>query len=421
MEVKLKYGQKEIALDVSKKAIISVLNPSTVPIIEEVGKEFERVMNAPLGGKGLEGIKPPASVAIAVSDESRPTPTKLLLPLLLKRLYQAYPNLTPEQITVVIGSGLHPPLDKEGIRRVVPEFTAPGCKVVAHDAVCSSMTDCGITSRGTPVLINREIVDAELKLAIGNIDPHQFVGFTGGSKGIIIGCGSKSTIEANHALMFDEKAHVANIEGNPVRQDIDEAGRMIGVSLVINVVLNVSNRIVRLLAGEPVSVYREGAGTCASLYGVVIDEKFDIAIASCGGYPKDINLYQAQKAFAHAAQAVKPGGKIVVLAQCPHGVGDDVYFNYVRGMSTPHEVLDDFKEHGFRMGAHKAFLLSRTLVSFDVAIASDMNREILQKCHLRKCEAQETIDEWISDFPGNPRIAVIPKASSTFFYEKQFF
>jgi nickel-dependent lactate racemase len=309
-------------------------------------------------------------------------------------------------------------LDEEGMRRVVPESTAPGCKVIAHDALHSPMKDYGTTSRGTPVLINRDIADAELKLVIGNIDPHQFVGFTGGSKGIVIGCGSKSTIETNHALMFDEKAYVANIAGNPARLDIDEAGHMIGISLVVNVVLNASNRIVKLLAGEPVSVYRKCAETCASLYGVAVDEKFDIVLASCGGYPKDLNVYQAQKAFAHAAGAVKPGGKIMVLAQCPHGVGDDVYFNYVQKMSTPHEVLDDFKKNGFRMGAHKAFLLSRTLVSFDVAIASDMNREILQKCHLRKCEAQKTVDKWISDFPGNPKVAVIPKAGSTFFYEQ---
>jgi len=280
------------------------------------------------------------------------------------------------------------------------------------------MTDYSVTSRQTPVVMNKDLADADLKLIIGNIDPHQFVGFTGGAKGAVIGCASQGTIEANHALMFDEKAHVANIEGNPVRLDIDEAGNMVGIPLVVNVVLDASNRIVKLLAGEPVAVYREGARTCAALYGVAIEEKFDIVVASCGGYPKDINIYQAQKGFAHAALAVKPGGKILVLAQCPHGVGDDVYFDYVKQFPVPEDVLADFKEKGFRMGAHKAFLLSRTLVAFDVVIASDMEPEILEKCHLKNCDPQETIDKWIADFPGNPRVAVIPKVNSAYFYQK---
>jgi len=418
VNVTLKYGQTERELSISDRADVSILSPSAVPVIEDVDKAFEEALDFPLGGNGLETMEAPGSVVIAVSDESRPTPTKVLLPLLLKRLYRAFPDLTPRQVLIVIGSGLHPPLDDEGIRRVVPESTAPGCRVIAHDAVHSPMTDYGTTSRKTPVVMNREVAEADLKLVIGNIDPHQFVGFTGGSKGIVIGCGAKATIEANHALMFDENAYVGNIEGNAVRMDIDEAGDMIGIPLVVNVVLDASNRMVRLIAGEPKTVYREGLKTCADLYGVAIDEKYDIVVASCGGYPKDLNMYQAQKGFAHAALAAKPGGKILVLAQCPHGVGDDVYFDYVSTMPTPEAVLDDFREKGFRMGAHKAFLMSRTLVAFDVAIASDMNPETLRLCHLTVCEPQETIEGWIAEFPGNPRVAVVPKVNSAYFYEK---
>ncbi|MBN2569325.1 MAG: nickel-dependent lactate racemase [Deltaproteobacteria bacterium] len=418
MEIKLKYGRIEKELSIPEKAVVSVLNPSPVPVIENLGEAFEKAMDLPIGGGSLETMKTPRSVAIAVSDESRPTPTKLLLPLLLKRLYNTYPELTPEQVVIVIGSGLHPPLDDAGIRRVVPESIAPRCRVVAHDALHSPMTDYGLTSRGTPVIINKELADADLKLVIGNIDPHQFVGFTGGSKGIAIGCGSKRTIEANHALMSDKNSYVANIDGNAVRLDIDEAGDMIGIPFVINVVLDASNRIVKLIAGEPKTVYREGAKTCAYLYGVAIDEKYDIVVASCGGYPKDLNIYQAQKGFAHAALAAKPDGKILVLAQCPQGVGDDVYFDYVKRMQTPEDVLDDFKENGFRMGAHKAFLLSRTLVAFDVAIASDMDQKVLRECHLKKCEPQAMIEMWISEFTGSPRVAVVPKVSSAYFYDK---
>jgi nickel-dependent lactate racemase len=416
MKIRLNYGQDQRDLSIPKKARVSLLSPSSLPVLEDVEEAFEAAMDTPLGRQGLETMDEPGNVAIAVPDETRPAPVKTILPLLLKRLYAAFPNLTPERVTIIIGGGLHPPLREKEIRRIVPESLAPGCMVVSHDAVHSQMIDCGKTSLKTPMLINAHFAEADLKLVIGNIDPHQFVGFTGGAKGAAIGCGSKNTIEANHALMFNEKARVANIEGNPVRSDIDEAGDLIGVDLVINVILDNSKRVVRLLIGKPKAVCQEGAKTCAALYGVAIHEKFDIAVASCGGYPKDINLYQAQKGLAHAALAVKPGGKILLVAACPYGVGDEVYFGYVSRFPTPDAVLEDFKGLGFKMGAHKAFLFSRTLIAFDVAIASEIQPEVLSKCHLTACDPQETVERWVESFSGRPTVAVIPNGNTSYFY-----
>jgi nickel-dependent lactate racemase len=416
MKVTLKYGYGQRDLSIPEKARVSLLSPSPVPVLDNVEEAFERAMDSPLGGQRLEMMDEPGNVAIAVPDETRPTPVKVLLPLLLKRLYTAFPHLRPEGITLLVGGGLHPPLDETGIRRVIPESLAPGCMIIPHDALHSRMKDYGKTSRKTPVLINAHFSEADLRVVLGNVDPHQFVGFTGGAKGAVIGCGSKNTIEANHALMFDENARIANIEGNPVRSDIDEAGDLIGIHLVINVVLDASNRPARLLAGKPVAVYQEATKTCRALYGVAIRERFDIAVASCGGHPKDMNLYQAQKGLAHAALAVKPKGKILLMAACPQGVGDEVYFDYVSRFSSPEAVLEDFKHLGFKIGAHKAFLFSRTLTTFDVAIASEMHPEVLSKCHLKARDPQETIDKWVGSFPGRPTVAVIPNGNTTYFY-----
>jgi len=416
MKIALNYGKSQRDLSIPEKARVSLLSPSAMPAVKNVEDVFDKAMDSPLGGQSLETMNEPRSVAIAVTDETRPAPVKILLSLLLNRLYRAFPSLPPERVTIVIGGGLHPPLDDIAIRRVVPESLAPGCKVVSHDAIQSPMTDYGATSLKTPVLINAHFAEADLKLVIGNIDPHQFVGFTGGAKGAVIGCGSKNTIEANHALMFNKKACVANIEGNPVRSDIDEAGDMMGIHLVVNVVLDPSKRIVKFLVGEPKMVCREGAKICSALYGVAIQDKFDIAVASCGGHPKDINLYQAQKGLAHAAQSVKPGGKILLLAACPQGVGDAVYFDYVSRFTTPEAVLEDFNRMGFKIRTHKAFLFSRTLVAFDVAVASDIKPEILSKCHLKACDPQETIETWVEGFPGTPTVAVIPNANTSYIY-----
>jgi nickel-dependent lactate racemase len=416
MNVAFKYGQGVREVSFPDKARVDILRPAHLPPLENLEAAFAAAMDAPADASPLEALPRPGTVAIAVPDETRPAPVKALLPLLLGRLYRAFPGLEPAQVTVVVAAGLHPPLDEEALRRVVPETIAPGVRVVSHDAALSPIHDYGRTSRRTPVRINRLFAAADLKLIIGTIDPHQFVGFTGGAKVAVIGCGAEETITANHALMFHDRAKVAQIEGNPVRLDIDEAGRMIGIPLVVNVVLDDEKRPVELLAGDPIAVCREGARTCAQLYGVAIEEPYDMAVASCGGHPKDITLYQAQKGLAHAAQAVRPGGKILLLAACPQGIGDAVYEAYVSRFRTPHEALDDFSRMGFKMGAHKSFLFGRTLVAYDVVVASDLDGEALRRCHLTAGDPRETVRRWIDAFAGRPRVAAIPNANTTYIY-----
>jgi nickel-dependent lactate racemase len=171
-----------------------------------------------------------------------------------------------------------------------------------------------------------------------------------------------------------------------------------------------------MLAGPPLEVLESGANTCARLYGVAIDDKFDIVVASCGGYPKDICLYQAQKGLNLASQALKGGGHILLLAASPQGVGDDIYFDYVSQFTTPEEVLNDFRKIGFKMGAHKAYLFGRTLARYNVAISSDLDPGILKKCHLRAADPSEIVSEWVNAFGDRPRVGVIPNANTTYFY-----
>jgi nickel-dependent lactate racemase len=183
-------------------------------------------------------------------------------------------------------------------------------------------------------------------------------------------------------------------------------------------VLDAENNVVRLLAGEPFTVLKEGAKTCATLYGMSLEHEYDIVIASCGGHPKDISLYQAQKGLNLASQALKQGAKILLFASCTQGVGDDTYFDYVSRFVTPEEVLEDFRKLGFKMGAHKAFLFARTLTHYDVAMVSDLDAGVMNKCHLRAVDPDVVIREWVDAFEGRPRVAVVPNANTTYFYRK---
>jgi nickel-dependent lactate racemase len=136
-----------------------------------------------------------------------------------------------DRVTLFIGGGLHPPADADAIERILPAGISRGCRVVAHDAPAAAMRDYGATSRGTPVRINAEYANSDFKIVIGQVDPHQFVGFTGGAKGVVIGCASPETIEKNHSLMSQPNAYVGRLRGNPVREDLTEAGEMVGIDL----------------------------------------------------------------------------------------------------------------------------------------------------------------------------------------------
>jgi nickel-dependent lactate racemase len=419
MKIALKYGHKEYGFNIPDTANVSFLKPGSMPVLDSLEAAVRSALDTPLGCERFDdGVRrqTPHTVAIAVPDESRAVPVKEILPVLLEQLYSALPTLEPSAVSIVVGGGLHTPLDNDGLQKIVPPATTPGCRVIAHDPVSARFVDFGATGRGTPVRINSDVAEADFKIVIGQIDPHQFVGFTGGAKGIVIGCASHETIERNHSLMSHEGAQVGVIQGNPAREDMNEAGLMVGIDFAVNVVLDADQKAVELIAGEPTSVLAKGAEVCSSLYGVALEEEFDIAIASCGGHPKDICLYQAQKGLNMASRAVRQGGKILLLAAAPQGIGDDAYFSYVSQFSTPEEVLADFATRGFEMGAHKAFLFARTLANYDVAVFSGIDTEILKRCHLTAADPESTIKKWVEEFDGAPRVAVVPSANSTYFY-----
>ena len=353
MNVDLKYGEGVKTIQIPERVDVAVLQPQRIPALTSPQEALEEGLANPLGGDAVGKLahwRHSPRIAIAIPDQTRAVPVRTLLPILMKHLYQRLPQLNPSTVTIVIGGGLHPPPDPQALRQLLPPEVAVGCRIEAHDAHASPLSDLGTTQRGTPLLINRTLAEADVKIVIGQIDPHQFVGFTGGSKGVVIGCGGPDTIQHNHSLMFAENAAVGRLEDNPVRQDLNEAGRMIGIDLAVNVVLSPNQEVVRVLVGEPDAVLTQGAKTCAAIYGVELTTKYDMVVASCGGTPKDSVLYQAQKGLNLASHAVKKGGKILLLAACQQGIGDDIYFDYVCQFATPEAVLKDFKQLGFTMG-----------------------------------------------------------------------
>jgi lactate racemase len=415
MEITLPYGHGSLTLRAPEGTNVRVLKPTSLPPLDDLGAAVLKGLADPLGGTRLAEMPRPGSVAIAVPDETRPTPVRLILPALLEQMFSLWPDLDRSNVAIIIGGGLHEPSPPESMNRIVPPEASLGCRVLAHDPNGSEMADFGTTSRGTPVLINSLYAAADLKVVVGQIDPHQFMGFTGGSKGVTVGIASPETIRRSHSLMLEEGSRAGMLLDNPARQDVSEAGRMVGIHLAVNVVLDAAKRPIWLGLGDPDSVLGEGARICSAVYGVQIDDPFDIVLASCGGYPKDICLYQAQKGLNMASQATRKGGRVLLVAECGQGVGDDVYYSYACRFESVDQAMEDFRRAGFRMGAHKAFLFGRSLVHSEVVVHTELDPEVLRRLHLTAGDAQSTLERWLSDLPRGGRVAVVPNANSTYF------
>jgi nickel-dependent lactate racemase len=242
----------------------------------------------------------------------------------------------------------------------------------------------GVTSRGTPIDIFDQVARADLRICLGNIEYHYFAGYSGGYKAIMPGVAAHDSIQSNHSFMTDPSACAGRIEGNPVREDIEEAGKLCPADFILNVVLDEKKEIIRSFAGHPVSAHREGCRFLDGLYGVKIPRRADIVLVTPGGYPKDINMYQAQKALDNAGHAVRDGGIIIWAASCTEGLGDSRFAEWMTSHTCSSDMIKHIREN-FVLGGHKAaaiaMLLERTRIMLISELEPDFVRGIFLKPH----------------------------------------
>jgi lactate racemase len=411
--MELPYGKTKLSIDLPAGWNPEILRPNPAVPVSDPAQEVRESLEAPLGEKKIEAFRGVQSVAIAISDETRPVPNRLILPILMDRLHQM--GIPASAITLLIASGLHEPLSPSRFSNLLSPDMIAKYRVIAHDAKALDLVSCGKTSRGTPVFVNPVFHRADLRLVVGLIDPHQFVGYTGGVKCAAIGLAGAETIEANHSLLFHPQAVVGEIKNNPIRQDIEEVGRLMGVHFVVNVVLDEANRLLKAYSGDPHTVENTGSAFCRTFYEIPVQKEYDVVVASCGGYPKDINVYQAQKGLAHVTPLVKAGGDIILLAECPEGHGSETFHQTMKKYSGPTEVVEGFQKEQFRMGAHKAFLWARSLAKARVYMVSEIGPDLGRDLMVYPVKnVGEAIQRIQMKYSKPPRIAVFPKANSTY-------
>ena len=410
MEFEIGFGTCPQTLVVPDENLTCVLLPNPVSQGLTGQEEVARALKTPIGTPRLkEIVKPGETVAIVTSDITRPLPSYQILPLILDELTQA--GVKKEDITIVFGLGSHRKQTQQEQKKLVGE--AVYNEVNCIDGDDSDCVQYGFTSRGTPVDIVRAVAQADRRICLGNIEYHYFAGYSGGAKAIMPGVSTRAAIQSNHSRMVEASAAAGRLEGNPVREDIEEAAKMVGVDFILNVVLDEHKKIVHAVAGDMVQAHRAGCRYLDRLYGKPIADRADIVVVSQGGAPKDLNLYQTQKALDNAKHAVKKGGVIVLVGSCKEGLGEHVFEEWMTQSPDAHSMIERV-QRDFQLGGHKAAAIAMVLEDAEIYLVSELAPSFVEKIFLTPfSDVQTAFDAALNKIGADASVIVMPYGGST--------
>ena len=406
--MRLPYGEGTLEVELPAANLMGVIHPSRAgadggPSAAQEQAAVAAALAAPIGAPRLRELARGArSAAIVVSDVTRPCPSYKFLPALLDELA----GIDPGNVRVLFALGGHR-LHTEAEKRLLLG-DAVAAKVEALDLDVADCVPVGRTSRGTPLEVYRPFLEADVKIGTGNIEYHYFAGYSGGAKAVVPGICTPLAIRSNHSMMLQPQARAGVLAGNPVREDIDEAGGIVGIDFVFNVLLDGRKRILDAVAGHYLDAHREGVRLYDERFNVSIAEAADIVLASAGGHPKDINLYQAQKTLENVRGAVRPGGTIVLAARCGEGFGQPIFERWMREMTDPQMLIDRIRRE-FVLGGHKAAAVADLLLQNDVYLVSAFPDDVVERMGMRPfADLSAALAAAFAHHGDDARVLVVP-------------
>lgn len=371
VDVWLPYGKTETCVRIPTRNFLGLIEPREKPGTADARAEVERALKEPIGSKRLsEIVKPEHKVAVVVDDATRPAPSHLMVPPLLDELNMA--GVKDGNVTVIFGCGTHRAVTREEAVRLLGEEVLKRVKTISHDCKAQDLVYAGTTQKyGTKVYLNRVFAEADVKILTGDVGFHYYAGYGGGRKSVLPAVSGEETIKHNHAMILHPNAKTGVLDGNPVHEDMVEAARLAKVDFVLNVVTNSKGEVVRAFAGDLEQVFFEGVKVVDEMYRIPVDRKADIVVVSSGGYPADVNLFQAYKGVDSALEVVKRGGVIILVAECPEGHGNQVFYDWMVKFKDLKAVEKEIKRN-FVLGGHKAYYLMRALQKVQIFLVSSM-------------------------------------------------
>ena len=377
--MKLKYGKEEIQLPIQDENIIKILNLKKQKALLNPENRLKSLLKNPINSLSLGDLiiqKKAKKILIIVNDITRPTPYEVILPPLLDELHQI--GIKKENIIFMVATGIHRSNSQEEIKGMFGENIFSAYKFINHNCDDPHLKNLGKLKSGNKLWVDPIISDADFIITTGVIVPHYFAGFSGGRKSILPGICGRKTIEGNHSQMVHPNARSGNLKDNPVHQEMQEAAEKVGVDFNINVITDEHSEIIEIVAGELLASWQQGVEICKQIYICPIEKKADVVIVSAGGYPKDINVYQAQKALNNAYQAIKPGGTIILLAECSEGYGEPTFEKWVEEANSPDDIIERLNKK-FILGGHKAYAIAKLTEEVEVILISSLPPEKVRK------------------------------------------
>jgi lactate racemase len=415
MNINIPYGQSaQILLDKSIKKMDLIL-PKRKKSVSDPLKAVKDSFKHPVGQVKIDLDLSNRKIGIGVNDSTRPVPNSVLLPPLLDFFLQK--GTKKENISFFIASGTHQQASINENEQIFPDWIIREYAIHRHDCDdARNLEFLGYTSRKTPIYINKDFYHKDINIVVGNIEPHHFMGYSGGSKSAAIGLAGRETIRVNHSLLMNPESNIGSYETNPTRMDLEEIGDKIDITAALNVVLNSEKQIVKVFWGTARGVMKAGIPFSRKVCQKKIGRQYDLVITSPGGYPKDINLYQSQKAITHVCQIAKEKGTIILVAECSQGLGSQEFENYLGRFSSLNAVIDHFGNSKFEIGPHKAYQLAMQAIRNRIIVVSSLKPHIISKTHLEYVPSLTEAMKLAADNSFIQSVAIVPFATNTMFY-----
>lgn len=413
-KIQIPYGKGFLSCEIPEEKILEVLCSNISEYIPEGSPEevVKKAMEHPIGSPTLKELsKGKKNVVIIISDHTRPVPSKVIMPFMLKEIREGNPEA---DITLLVATGCHRGTKQEELISKLGKEIVESEKILVHDCDSPDVVDLGRMPSGGPLVINRRIVEADLVVAEGFIEPHFFAGFSGGRKSILPGVAARKVVLANHngAFIADPHARTGNLENNPIHEDMIYAAKKAGLHYIVNVVLDEKHNTIYAVAGDVEKAHMAGC-EFLSKYCRVSAKKADIVITSNGGYPLDQNIYQAVKGMTAAEAAVKEGGVIIMAAECMDGDGGEYFYQTFAKEKNLERMTKKFIEtlpEATVIDQWQSQIFARVLQHAHVIFISEVDDSVVENFQMIPArnikEALEKAEKLLGN--TNARITVIP-------------
>lgn len=418
MKVHLQYGREGLAVDVPGRNV-TLIEPRFLPGLPDERAAFREAVRAPIGAAPLrELVKPGERVAVVIPDLTRPLPSDRLLPWLFEELA----HVPAERVVIVNGTGSHRANTPEELASMVGRDVFARYRVVNHTAHDpSTLVAVGKDRLGEPVLLNRDYVEADRRIATGFIEPHFMAGFSGGCKGVFPAIGDIASIMRYHdaATIGDPRSTWGRLEGNPTQAIVRHNASLVPLDFCVNVTLNRRREITAFFCGDPIAAHERGCAFSRETAMVACDRPFPVVVTTNSGYPLDQNLYQTVKGMSAAAQIVEDGGYIAAAARCndgfpTHGNFRTLLFDH----ASPRELLDAICAPGFSVfDQWEAQLLAIIRLKARVGLLSELPADEVRRAHLEPIDdVGAAVARELARLGEDAPVAVLPEGPQTIPY-----